>query len=60
MDTIFSFCKENFQLITLFVGLLSVLVSVLAVCLEIKKKKRQKLEKTQKEQENDNDEYAEV
>ena len=42
MDAIFSYCKENFQLITLLVGLLGVLVSVITVCVEIKKKRKRK------------------
>ena len=42
MDAIFSYCKENFQLITLLVGLLGVLVSVITVYVEIKKKRKRK------------------
>ena len=40
MDTLMSFAKENFQLITLFVGLLGVLVSIWAVYYEIKKRRK--------------------
>lgn len=42
MDAIFSYCKENFQLITLFVGLLGVLLGVLSLYFEIKKKGKRK------------------
>ena len=47
MDTLASFAKENFELITLFVGLLGVLVSIWTVYYEIvyyeiKKKRKQK------------------
>ena len=42
MDTLASFAKENFELITLLVGLLGVLVSIWAVYYEIKKKRKQK------------------
>lgn len=42
MDTLTSFAKENYQLITLLVGLLGVLVSIWAVYYEVKKKRKQK------------------
>ena len=42
MDTLISFAKENFQLITLFVGVIGVFVSAWAVYYEIKKKRKQK------------------
>jgi len=42
MDSIVSWAKENFDLITLFVGLIGVVVSVVSVIYEIKKKKAQK------------------
>ncbi len=39
MDTIMSWAKENFQLITLFVGIVGVIVSIITVVYELKKKK---------------------
>ena len=39
MDTIMSWAKENFQLITLFVGIVGVIVSIINVVYELKKKK---------------------
>ena len=35
-----TFAKENFDLITLFVGLLGVVIAVVALVYEMKKKKR--------------------
>ena len=52
MDTLTSFAKENFQLITLFVGLLGVLIGIWAVYYEVKKKRKPKDEQ-KKEQSND-------
>lgn len=54
MDTLTSFAKENFQLITLFVGLLGVLASIWAVYYEVKKKRKQK-DKQKNEQEKSNE-----
>ncbi len=42
LSTIMSWAKENFQLITLFVGLVGVVVSVITVVYEVKKKKEKK------------------
>jgi len=42
MDAFVSFCKENFQLVCLLVGFLGVLVSIVSVAYEIKKRKRRK------------------
>ncbi len=39
MDSIMTFCKENFGLITLFVGLVGVAVSVVSLIYEVKKRK---------------------
>lgn len=39
MDAIMSWAKENFDLICLFVGVLGVLVSIVSVIYEIKKKR---------------------
>ena len=52
MDTLTSFAKENFQLITLFVGLLGVLIGIWTVYYEVKKKRKPK-DKQKKEQSND-------
>lgn len=40
METIMSWAKENFDLICLFVGMLGVLISIVTVIYEIKKKRR--------------------
>ena len=42
MDSLFSFAKENFQIITLLFGLLSVVIAVISLVYEIKAKKRKK------------------
>ena len=42
MDTIITFAKENFDLITLFVGVVGVVVSVISVYYEMKVKKNEK------------------
>ena len=39
METIMSWAKENFDLICLFVGMLGVLISIVTVIYEIKKKR---------------------
>lgn len=39
MDSIMTFCKENYGLITLLVGVVGVLVSVVSLICEIKKRK---------------------
>lgn len=45
MDTLITFAKENYQLITLLVGLLGVIVAFIAVIYEFKAKKRNKHKK---------------
>ncbi len=45
MDTLFSFAKENYQLISLLVGLIGVLVAFLALIHELKVRKRNKQKK---------------
>ena len=42
MDTIMAWAKENFDLITLFVGLVGVVIAVISLFYELKKKKAQK------------------
>ena len=42
MDSLISFAKENFQLITFFVGVLGVIIAFIAVIYELKAKKRKK------------------
>lgn len=42
MDSLFSFAKENFHIITLLFGLLSVVIAVISLVYEIKAKKRKK------------------
>lgn len=40
MDTVISFCKENYQLIVLFVSLLGVTVGCLSLAHELKRRNR--------------------
>jgi hypothetical protein len=40
MDTLITFAKENYQLITLFVGLLGVIIAIIAVIYEVNARKR--------------------
>lgn len=42
MDTITSWAKENFDMITLMVGLIGVIIAVISLFVEIKKKKAKK------------------
>ena len=42
MDSISTFLKENFDLVMLLVGVLGVVVSVIAVIYELKKKSKNK------------------
>lgn len=42
MDSITTFLKENFDLVMLLVGILGVIVSIIALAAELKKKKKQK------------------
>ncbi len=42
MDTITSWAKENFDMITLMVGLIGVIIAVISLFVEIKKKKTKK------------------
>lgn len=42
MDTLITFAKENYQLITLLVGILGVLIAFIAVVHELKARKRNK------------------
>ena len=42
MDSITTFMKENFDLVMLLVGILGVVVSIIALAAELKKKKKQK------------------
>ena len=46
-STIMSWAKENFQLITLFVGLVGVFVSFISVVYEVRKKEKEKEKKKQ-------------
>jgi len=41
MDSITTFLKENFDLVMLLVGILGVVVSIIALAAELKKKKKQ-------------------
>ena len=40
MDSIMTYAKENFDLISLFVGILGVVVAVVALIVELKKKRK--------------------
>jgi hypothetical protein len=42
MDAIWDWAKENFDLISLFVGLIGVVIAVISLMYEIKKKKEKK------------------
>jgi len=42
MDSITTFLKENFDLVMLLVGILGVIVSIIALAAELKKKNTQK------------------
>lgn len=39
MDTLMTWAKENYDLISLFVGVVGVVIAVISLCYEIKKKK---------------------
>jgi len=43
MDAIWDWAKENFDLISLFVGIIGVVIAVISLMYEIKKKKEKKL-----------------
>lgn len=45
MESISAFLKENFDLVMLLVGILGVIVSLIALAVEIKKKKTYKKKK---------------
>ena len=40
MDSFITFCKENFDLITLLVGVIGVVISVISVIYEVKQRKK--------------------
>ena len=40
MDALMSWTKENFDLITLFVGLLGVVIAIFSLIVELKKRKK--------------------
>ena len=42
MDSIISFAKDNFDLITLIVGFIGVMIAVISLLVEVRKKKEQK------------------
>ena len=42
MDAIWNWAKENYDLISLFVGLVGVVIAVISLMYEIKKKKEKK------------------
>ena len=50
MDSLIDFVKHNYDLITLLVAVLGVLLGVISLFYEIKKKKRQKAEKAAAEE----------
>ena len=41
MDSLITFCKENFDLITLLVGVIGVIISVISVIYELRKRKKE-------------------
>lgn len=42
MDSIFSFAKDNYDFITLIVGFIGVMIAVISLLVEVRKKKEQK------------------
>lgn len=42
MDSIISFAKDNFDFITLIVGFIGVMIAVISLLVEVRKKKGQK------------------
>jgi hypothetical protein len=42
MDSIISFAKDNFDFITLVVGFIGVMIAVISLLVEVRKKKEQK------------------
>jgi len=42
MDSIISFAKDNFDFITLVVGFIGVMLAVISLLVEVRKKKQQK------------------
>lgn len=42
MDSIISFAKDNFDFITLIVGFIGVMLAVISLLVEVRKKKEQK------------------
>ena len=42
MDALMTWAKENYDLISLFVGVVGVIIAVISLCYEIKKKKEKK------------------
>lgn len=48
MDTLTTFAKENYALISLFVGMIGVLIGIWSVCYEIKKKRKEKAKQEEK------------
>lgn len=42
MDSIISFAKDNFDFITLIVGFIGVMIAVISLLVEVRKKKEQK------------------
>lgn len=48
MDTLTTFAKDNFALISLFVGLIGVLIGIWSVCYEIRKKRKEKAKQEEK------------
>lgn len=45
MDDIITFAKENYDLITLFVGMVGVIIAVFSLIVELKARKRKKKNK---------------
>ena len=45
MDDIITFAKENYDLITLFVGMVGVVIAVISLIVELKARKRKKMNK---------------
>jgi hypothetical protein len=48
MDALFTFAKENFDLISLFVGIVGVVIGFISVIYELKERKKKKSKKDKK------------
>ena len=45
MDALITFCKENFDFINLLIGVLGVMLAIIALGVEVRKRKKKKSKK---------------